>query len=50
MSKEQNYQNFDVFDDFAKKIDWLGFGIHTSRQKQVGVQCVSEVFPFDEMG
>ena len=39
-----------VGDLSGRKIDWLGFGIHTSRQKrQIGVQCILEVFS-SEMG
>ena len=50
LSKKQNFPIFDVFGDFAKKLDWLGYGIHTSpHKKQIDVQCVLEVFP-SEMG
>ena len=36
LCKKQNFPNFDVLDDFAqvsRKIVWLSFDIHTSRQK-----------------
>ena len=44
LSEKQNFLNFDVFGDFAQKIDWLGFCIHARLQKkQIGVHSVLEV-------
>ena len=43
--EKAKFSTFDIFGDYAQKIDWLGFGIHISRQKkQIGVQFVLEVW------
>ena len=46
-SKRQHFPNFNVLAISCKiiqKIDWLGFGIHTT-EKQEGVWCVLDEFP-----